>query len=186
MAHAGESGRMRPELAAALALLLAAAWWTARVAVPPGPSRGEAARAAAGRGLMGAWGHGGFDNDGALDWLDNAATSPTTAIWRALLVARVVPTFVARLFEPDVSSPAVAAAEVVAAWAGRSARDLPPGAARLARELRGQPSRRLVAFARGTVASIAADSGLREMWCEAPEPCREWTQAMADLAGRLR
>ncbi|AKF04273.1 DUF4259 domain-containing protein [Sandaracinus amylolyticus] len=72
---------------------------------------------------MGAWGHGTFENDQALEWLADLVEG--SASIRTTLEAV---TDDADVVDSDVSSGALAAAEVVAAWRDRDLRRLPDAA----------------------------------------------------------
>ncbi|HEY8407001.1 MAG TPA: DUF4259 domain-containing protein [Gaiellaceae bacterium] len=127
---------------------------------------------------MGAWGARSFENDDALDWVWELEDSSDDSVVRAA--------FAAVHGDGDVEAPeaacACAAAEVVAASAGRPATWLPNevtawvaahGAAVVG--LRGE--------ARAAVQRIAAGSELQQLWAEAG--AAEWDAGIADLLGRL-
>jgi hypothetical protein len=72
---------------------------------------------------MGAWGIGNFENDAAGDWeADFRATPGVDQIQDAFAAVRAATGYM----EVDEGGAALAAAEVVAAAAGKPCRDLPP------------------------------------------------------------
>lgn len=126
---------------------------------------------------MGAWGPGSFDNDDALDWLDDLVDGASDAI-RAALEA----TDAEYLEAPDASS-ALAAAEVVAAAAGRPAADLPGEVSEWLEEHGTRQAAALAPLARRAVERVRRDSELKELW-EEGDPS-EWLAAVDGLLERL-
>jgi hypothetical protein len=126
---------------------------------------------------MGAWGAGTFDNDDALDWLDDLLDGADDAIRDALESTGADP-----LEAPDASS-ALAAAEVVAAALGRPAADLPGEVSDWLEEHGTKQAAALAPLARQAVDRVRQNSELKDLW-EETDPA-EWTAAVDDLLARL-
>jgi len=127
---------------------------------------------------MGAWGARSFENDDALDWVWELEDSSDDSVVRAALVAVHG--------DGDVEAPeaacACAAAEVVAASAGRPATWLPNEVTAWV-AAHGAAVVGLREEARAAVQRIAAGSELQQLWAEAG--AAEWDAGVADLLGRL-
>jgi len=129
---------------------------------------------------MGAWGHASFDNDDALDWIDDLRSSGQSAILEAL--DRVLDEAHDGPEAPDCSE-ALAAAEVVAALRGRPASNLPE-------EVRAwvsgkpAPGEQLIARALAATNAIYSDSELRNLWEESND-CAKWQAQAKELQLRL-
>lgn len=126
---------------------------------------------------MGAWGAGTFDNDDALDWLDDLVDGADDAIRDALESTGAEP-----LEAPDASS-ALAAAEVVAAALGRPAADLPGEVSDWLQASDARSAAALAPLARQAVERVRANSELKDLW-EESDPAK-WTAAVDDLRKRL-
>ena len=129
---------------------------------------------------MGAFGAGVFDNDDALDWLEELLQSGGPG----LIMGALDDALAADYLETPEASAALVAAEVLAA------RNLRPSAA-LPAELRGWTERadivlteQLLARAQTAVARVASDSELAELWAES-DAAEEWQASLADLRERL-
>ncbi len=131
---------------------------------------------------MGAWGHGTFQNDDALDLLDDLVDGGDDRMLRDALDTAL--SSAAGTIEATDASSALAAAEIVAALRGRPAADLPDEAVDWARG-RPAPSDDLVARARQAVAAVLADSELRDLWLETDE-LPMWQGSVEELRERLR
>lgn len=131
---------------------------------------------------MGAWGHGTFQNDDALDLLDDLVDGGDERMLRDALDGAL--STAAEPLEATDASSALAAAEMVAALRGRPAADLPDEAVDWARG-RPAPSDDLVARARQAVAAVLADSELRDLWLETDELAM-WQGSVEELRERLR
>ena len=129
---------------------------------------------------MGAWSHGSFANDDALDWVAALSASGSGAIVQAL--ARV-PEHDDEYLEAPAACAAVAAAEVVAAQAGLPAAKLP---AKVSAWVAGQPrpSPDLIELARRAVERVLRASELRDLWAESPKSA-VWQAEVAGLLARL-
>ena len=131
---------------------------------------------------MGAWGHGSFDNDTAMDWAwDLEASTDLTAINEAL--ERVTQHVEEYLEAPDCDE-AIAAAEVVAALQGKPAEDLPGN---VIQWLNGKPrpDEELIEKCRTAIQTILAGSELKELWQETDD-FDIWSAGVNDLLARLR
>jgi hypothetical protein len=130
---------------------------------------------------MGAWSHGSFDNDDAMDWvgeLEGAEdTEPISEAFESVIEAGDE-----YLEAPDASI-GLAAAEVVASLLGK-----PPG--KLPDEVttwvagKKAPKAGLVKKAQRVVARILKDSELKELWAES-EDSSVWRQEVESLLNRL-
>ncbi|BET66532.1 hypothetical protein ASA1KI_14500 [Opitutales bacterium ASA1] len=131
----------------------------------------------------GAWGEGSFDNDSALDWVENELrVHGSAAIRRA--VAPIASG--SRYVDADEASSVVTACEVLAAWQGRPAKDLPDFVAAIVKRFSGEPREELREMARKALDRVVRDSELKDLWAEGGgEPFEAWKRAMAELRGRL-
>lgn len=130
---------------------------------------------------MGAWGPGSFENDDALDWLADLVDGGGMDVVQGAFDMVVDGEY---LEAPEAAS-ALAAAEVVAALAGRPVDDLPEDAAEWVAAKARHPGDRLVRRARAVVQRVRADSELKELWEEDGEVPTEWHAAVDDLLRRL-
>jgi hypothetical protein len=130
---------------------------------------------------MGAWGVGMFENDDAGDWVYQLEEANDLDLVRGTLLAAADHE---GYLEVPACSMALAAAEVVAALAGRPASDLPDevltwiGAHRLTvpPDLRALSVRALD--------QVAAGSELKELWAESEES-GAWVDRLQELRSRL-
>ena len=130
---------------------------------------------------MGAWGVKAFENDVALDW---AAELEEFADYAAVAGALdAVMQDKAEYLDADVCEEGVAAAEIVAAGAGKPAGDLPDD---IRNWLAGkpQPDAKLVVESLSAIAAIREKSELKELW-EDSDDLAAWSAAMDDLNARL-
>lgn len=129
---------------------------------------------------MGAWGPGSFENDDAMDWLadlvDGGGMDVVESAFHGVADAEY-------LEAPEASS-AVAAAEVVAALAGRPPAELPDEAAEWVAAHGRPPADRLMRQARAAVRRVRTDSELKELW-EEGEEADAWYACIDDLLRRL-
>lgn len=132
---------------------------------------------------MGAWGTGSFENDAAVDWLNELEHSDgLNPVTEALA-------FVANLdldeyLEVDEASAAVAAAEIVAALHGHPTYNLPERAQEWLAAHRFEVARDPVNLAVKAVSRVKADSELKELWDESPD-VSDWFAKIDDLLDRL-
>lgn len=129
---------------------------------------------------MGAFGAGVFDNDDALDWLEELLESGGTG----LIMGALDDALATDYLEMPEASAALVAAEVLAA------RNLRPSAA-LPVELRGWTegvdlvlTEQLLARAQAAVTRVATDSEMAQMWA-ATDAADQWRASLADLRERL-
>jgi hypothetical protein len=131
--------------------------------------------------LAGAWGAGSFDNDDALDWAQAFEAKPGMS---ALVAALEAVTGSGYLEAPEGSA-AIAAAEVLAAVAGKPSPKLPADLAAWARKQPKESALQQLPLARKAVERIARgeDSELRELWQEGDAAA--WQASIAELEARL-
>ncbi|MEM7430351.1 MAG: DUF4259 domain-containing protein [Pseudomonadota bacterium] len=129
---------------------------------------------------MGAWGVGHFENDDAADWVweleDKRSLQP------AVDAISAVPSS-GYLEAPDASM-ALAAAEVIAAVAGKPAQNLPDSVSNVVSGLGKFVPEELKRRTRAAVERILAESELRELW-EESEHFDQWRSNVQDLLSRL-
>lgn len=129
---------------------------------------------------MGAWGPGSFENDDALDFLDDLVDGGGMDVVQGAFDVVVAGEYL----EAPEASAVVASAEIVAALAGRPAADLPGEAAEWVRAHAPAPRPSLVRQARAAVQRVREDSELKDLW-EGEAPSAEWYACMDDLLRRL-
>jgi hypothetical protein len=130
--------------------------------------------------LAGAWGPGSFENDDALDWVDQCVQSRraelVAATFRAVLQGRTV--------DAPEAAMAVAAAEVVAAAKGKPAKSFPNELRQwLARQVRDE----IVALAPLALKALARikDPETSELG-QLSKDDKRWLATISDLEMRLR
>ncbi|MGX1162372.1 uncharacterized protein DUF4259 [Arthrobacter sp. SLBN-100] len=128
---------------------------------------------------MGAWGYLPFENDDALDWLDELEAAGADVIRGAL--ANVDGGYV----ETPEGSVAIAAADITAACQGHPSGDLPENVADWVTAHGREITAEDVELALEAVGRVAGEeSELAELWDDVDEP--EWRESVEDLAERLR
>lgn len=128
---------------------------------------------------MGAWGYLPFENDDALDWLDELEGGGADVLREAL-----EKTGDGYVGAPE-GSVAVAAAEVIAASQGRPPGELPENVADWVTGHGAEITAEDVEMAVDAVERVAGEeSELAELWDDADEP--EWRESLEDLTERLR
>jgi hypothetical protein len=131
----------------------------------------------------GAWGYKSFENDDALDWVENfLKPGGQSAVEKTI-------TRVAKgrgyLQAPD-GGYAIAACEVLAAAQGRASADLPKDVAALAKRLSSKPSDTVRKNARDALDRILGkDSELSGLWKDAGENFEKWKKTIEDLKSRV-
>jgi hypothetical protein len=130
---------------------------------------------------MGAWGVGTFENDDASDWVYQLESAADLTLVRNTLLSAAEPT---GYLEAPVCAEALAAAEVVAALAGRPAPDLPEEVRDWTRDHRLAVSPDLRKLSVRALDQVAADSELKELWAEADEG-DAWIDRLQELRSRL-
>jgi hypothetical protein len=129
---------------------------------------------------MSAWANGLFDNDDALDFIDDLAEAPA---WRTVVQALDYVTKAAGYLEAPEGSIAVAAAAIVAAASG-DVTILPDNHRDLKAAL-GAPPEGTVALARSALARVVAPaSELDELWQEGDDH-DAWLTQIAALQSTL-
>lgn len=125
------------------------------------------------------WGTATFDNDAASRWIEAFVAEPSADALQQVFDqaedARV---------DVDLAHAVLSAAEVVAAWCGRPAPDLPVN---LTPWLMGRSQalpRELVGAAKDAVLVIGRDSHLREQWRER-QKLEAWESELLALVERL-
>jgi hypothetical protein len=129
---------------------------------------------------MGAWGVESFENDDALDWLANLEQADDEQFLVETLTAAIEE---AGYLEVGVASNAIAAAEVVAALAGRPAPNLPEAATAWVTTHPTPRLGNLEALSRRALARIEGESELASLWAEGDAEL--WLAAVAELRTRL-
>lgn len=113
---------------------------------------------------MGAWGHGAFENDSALDWLADLAEGDASLVAEAL--AAVADADADEYIEVDDASAALVAAELVAAALGKGDDRLNDDATSWLDAHRASVRDLGAAGARRAVARVLESSELSELWGE--------------------
>jgi hypothetical protein len=130
---------------------------------------------------MGAWGVGTFENDDAGDWVYQLEETHDLDFVRGTLQAAADPD---GYLDAPTCSMALAAAEVVAALAGRPAPDLPEEVVTWVKANRlGAPPDLQVLSVRA-LDQVAAGSELQELWAESEENAA-WIDRLQELRSRL-
>lgn len=132
---------------------------------------------------MGAWGIGSFDNDSAMDWVIDLEKSSDTALLREVLGPWERDSDYLNGGDGDMG---LAAAEVVAAWLGRPALELPE---EVALWVEGHKDLDLTPFIGQAILMIdrvlSDQSELNELWAENMEKYPSWKAGVLDLRKRL-
>ena len=132
---------------------------------------------------MSAWSPGNFDNDDALDWLDDLCDSGDEfAVGAALNVVADWPA--GEYLEAIDCSIALAAAEMVAAALGVPPADLPQEAEEWLERVAPEYGRQEVTLARRAIARIKASSELKDLWKDS-NGYEEWLAVVDNLERRL-
>jgi Domain of unknown function (DUF4259) len=130
---------------------------------------------------MGAWGVGTFENDDAGDWVYQLEEANDLDLVRGTLLAAADPE---GYLEAPTCSMALAAAEVVAALAGRPAPDLPEEILTWVAAHRLTVPPDLRALSVRALDQVAAGSELKELWAES-EDSGAWVDRLQELRSRL-
>lgn len=130
----------------------------------------------------GAWGYKSFENDDALDWVENfLKRGGQTAVERAIAsVAKG-----SGYLESPEACQAIAACEVLAAAQGRASADLPKAVADLAKKLPAKASEAVRKSARDALERILTKSELNELWKETKDNYEKWKKTVEDLKARV-
>ncbi|MHC6230723.1 DUF4259 domain-containing protein [Arthrobacter sp. MMS24-T111] len=128
---------------------------------------------------MGAWGYLPFENDDALDWLEDLESGGAEVVRSALAKAGD------RYVEAPEGAIAIAAAEVASASRGNPLGELPENVADWVAARGAEITADDVEMALEAVQRVAGEqSELAELWDDADEP--EWRESLDDLVERLR
>jgi hypothetical protein len=131
---------------------------------------------------MGAWGHKTFENDSALDWLDELGGADVSFVGGAL--DSVAGAEDDAYLEVDDASAALAAAELVAAALGKGDDRLNEDAVAWLKDNRAAVGAIGAARARRAVERVFNSSELRELWDENGADT-EWHADVRELIARL-
>ena len=129
---------------------------------------------------MGAFGAGVFDNDDALDWLEELLASDGAG----LIMGALDDALAAEYLEIPEASAALVAAEVLAARNLRASAALPEALRRWTERADIVLTAQMLARAQTAVARVARESELAEAWAET-EAADQWQASLADLRERL-
>jgi hypothetical protein len=132
---------------------------------------------------VGAWGTGSFENDDALDWVDDLEECDDTATVRNALTT-VTEWPQADTLEAIDCCVALAAAEMVAAALGHPSTDFPEEAEDWLDRKGPDLGNQELQLARVAVERIRKNSELREIWAES-DALDEWLDVLKDLELRL-
>ena len=138
---------------------------------------------ATGTAQAGAFGYKSFENDDALDWVENELKSGgQRAVERTIaLVARG-----RGYLEAPEACYALAACEVLAAAQGRPSNDLPKDVATIAKRLPSKPDEAVRKNARSALERILGpESELREIWKDSDAYFEKWKATVEDLKARV-
>jgi Domain of unknown function (DUF4259) len=132
---------------------------------------------------MGAWGHGSFENDSALDWTENAFRPGGAAAVEAALRYAAESAEDAYI-DVDEASAVVAAAEFVAAARDGDLSKLGAAQNVFAAHRQSLSSPQLLPLARRALERVLRRSELQELWSEGKD--KSWLKEMTNLLARLR
>ena len=130
---------------------------------------------------MGAFGFNVFENDDALDWVDEYRTSGGAGMIQNALNTALS----AGYLEIPEASTGLAAAEFVAVLNFCPSTDLDPGVAQVAQSRKVLLTEELLRKAQSAVTRIKNDSELAQEWNAVDPDGGAWSQALDDLIARL-
>ncbi|GGF07933.1 DUF4259 domain-containing protein [Hymenobacter cavernae] len=130
---------------------------------------------------MAAWGPYNFDNDDATDFAGEFMNNGSEVL---LLETLVTAADEEEFVEAEVALPALAAAEIVAAWRGHPGTDFLPGLLPVVQRLDISDEDELIELAQQAVEAVLKDSEPRNMWTENKQ-LDVWEAAQKDLLARL-
>lgn len=138
---------------------------------------------------MGAWGYGSFENDDALDWVYTLQESQGFSL--IIQASDAILSSSGDYLDASDCANALAAAETVAALAGRPAKALPEEVIHWVEEqkaglfqTRQLVDEQLISKAKRAVHAVLSDSELKELW-EETDGFEDWEAVVADLLERL-
>lgn len=130
---------------------------------------------------MGAWGYGNFDNDGAMDWIEDFVDDPkpkgVDKVFKKVMDA-------AKFISLDDSEQALAAAELVAGLNQHPSPDLPDSARMFIERYNILATPELKSMATKVVERIRDKSEVKELWTESGD-LDPWLEVVDDLLERL-
>ena len=131
--------------------------------------------------IAGAWGVGSFDNDGALDWIDQCLESRDTAA----IVLALNTSLKAKMIEEPDGAAAIAAAEVVAASMGKPGKDFPDSLRAWLQLQSKEKIAKLGPSARKALERIRDPklSELKQLWSQSNS--KQWDERLVKLQSRL-
>ena len=130
----------------------------------------------------GAWGYRSFENDDALDWIEESfKPDRQAAVEKAILRAAKDN---GNLDAPEACE-AIAACEILAAAQGRASRDMPKDVVVLAKKLPSKVSDSMRKNARDALDRILIKSELSDLWKEAKDNFENWKKTVEDLKARV-
>ena len=131
----------------------------------------------------GAWGYKSFENDDALDWVENfLKEGGQSAVEKTIATVAKGKGY---LQAPEACY-AIAACEVLAAAQGRPSPDLPKDIAAYANKLSAKPSAAVRKNARDALDRILGkESEISELWKDAKTSSGEWKKTIEDLKSRV-
>jgi hypothetical protein len=132
-------------------------------------------------GCVGAWGTASFENDDAKNWLGQLNNIAPKDLAKILTQAAESPEYL----EAPAASVAVAAAEVIAAWNGFPAEELPVAIMEWTKRNQKISTPVLKALAVQALERVRRNSELKDLWMEA-DGLNDWTTAIQNLQSRLR
>lgn len=132
---------------------------------------------------MGAWGHGNFDNDAALDFIyfldRHEGISEIESAVQAVVNNE-------GYLDADYASCALAAGEAVALIRGKPAKSLPEYLVKWHQKHNYSVDGALVEQTIQAVEKVLAESELRDLWSDADTLFEDWKQAVNELLERLK
>lgn len=131
---------------------------------------------------MGTWGANSFENDDALDWLNEFCQHPSKDF--ILKALTIVAEFKGDYLEAPECSRAVAASEIVAAINQGGNSDLPSKAKRFLTQLNIKDDPKIKDLALRVLKRITSESELKDLWEEANR-LEEFNTALLSLKKRI-
>lgn len=140
---------------------------------------------------MGAWDVGHFDNDSALDWVQDILEGNDLKQVKKLLSSIANPKGIFGFFkskenylDADQACYGLVAGEVIATIIGKPSDELPDDLMEWIQSNDFSVTKPEIDMARKAIVRIKEDSELRELWVESDE-FEEWKQKVEDLERRL-
>ena len=136
---------------------------------------------------MGAWGPGTFQNDDALDWVDEfERVDQKLEFVEATLAFAIATSKRGDYMDLPIGSHALAAAEVVAALRGRPSDNLPDYLKEWVSGQGAQPGEKLLEMSRQAIWAVTAESEIKGLWEEGgADAAAPWFAVVNDLSYRL-